>query len=314
MSIATKNPGLQTEPRVFRTTAIGPLLMLTSALMFAVLDILIKTIGPEFRVWDIAFYRWGGSFAVMMLIFSWQGNPFKCDNLKMMVFRSISGCIAFLALTTAIRLAPVSTIMVLFYSFPAFAAIFSYLLFGERISKGEIFCIGAAICGVAFLLDIKLDGNFMGYILGFIGGAFAGLTVSMIKKLRDTNGPVVIYLYFCLFGAAVAFPPYISNPTIPDSALDWLMIGGIVGTSIVAQITMNQGFKYCKSWEGGLFLTCEMIFVAFFGIVYLGEPTNWRFWTGGLLILSSVLILNRVKAGNNGLAKNLSPEARVSIQ
>jgi drug/metabolite transporter (DMT)-like permease len=288
--------------------------MLVSALMFAVLDILIKTIGPEFRVWDIAFYRWGGSFAVMMLIFSWQGNPFKCDNHKLMVFRSISGCIAFLSLTTAIRLAPVSTIMVLFYSFPAFAAIFSYLLFGERISKGEIFCIVAAICGVAVLLDINLDGHFTGYILGFIGGAFAGLTVSMIKKLRDKNGPVVIYLYFCLFGAVVAFPPYISNPTMPDSAIDWLMIGGIVGTSIVAQITMNQGFKYCKSWEGGLFLTCEMIFVAFFGIFYLQEPTSWRFWTGGLLILSSVLILNRVKASTTGPTNNRTSEIRVTMQ
>jgi len=282
--------------------------------MFSVLDIFIKMIGPEFRVWDIAFYRWGGSFAVMMIVFSWQGNPFKCDNHKLMVFRSISGCIAFLSLTTAIRLAPVSTIMVLFYSFPAFAAIFSYLLFGERISKGEIFCIMAAICGVAVLLDINLDGHFIGYILGFIGGAFAGLTVSMIKKLRDKNGPVVIYLYFCLFGAVVAFPPYISNPTMPDSAIDWLMIGGIVSTSIVAQITMNQGFKYCKSWEGGLFLTCEMIFVAFFGIFYLQEPTSWRFWTGGLLILSSVLILNRVKASTIGPTNNRTSEIRVTMQ
>jgi drug/metabolite transporter (DMT)-like permease len=314
MTILSKNSGHQSESRFRNAAVLGPVLMLTSALMFFVLDIIIKMIGPEFRVWDIAFYRWGGGFAVMMIIFSWQGNPFKCNNLKLMVFRSISGCIAFLALTTAIRLAPVSTVMVLFYAFPAFAAVFSYLIFGERISRGEIFCIAAAICGVAVLMDIKLDGNFMGYLLGFIAGAFAGLTVSMIKKLRDTNGPVVIYLYFCLLGAIVALPPYISKPTIPDSAPDWLMIGGIVGTSIVAQIAMNQGFKYCKSWEGGLFLTCEMIFVAFFGIVYLGEPTGWRFWTGGLLILSSVLILNRVKAGNTVVSKNHVSEIRVNSQ
>ena len=310
MSIVSNNTGHQSEPRFRNTAVLGPILMLTSALMFAILDIIIKVIGPEFRVWDIAFYRWGGSFAIMVIIFSWRGNPFKCNNLKMMAFRSVSGCIAFLALTTAIRLAPVSTIMVLFYSFPAFAAIFSYLIFGERISKREIFCIAAAICGVAVLLDIKLDGHLMGYILGFTAGAFAGLTVSMIKKLRDTNGPVVIYLYFCLLGAAVTFLPYISNPTIPDTALDWLMIGGIVATSIVAQITMNQGFKYCKSWEGGLFLTCEMIYVAFFGIAYLGEPTNWRFWTGGLLILTSVMILNRIKAGNTALAKKRVAEIK----
>jgi drug/metabolite transporter (DMT)-like permease len=186
--------------------------------------------------------------------------------------------------------------MVLFFSFPAFAAIFSYLIFGERISKGEFFCVMAAICGVTILLDFKLGGNFIGYVLGLVAGALAGVTITLIKKLRDKNGPVVIYLFFCLFGALVTFPPFISNPTIPDSAGDWLMTGGIVFCSIVAQLTMNQGFKYCKSWEGGLFLTGEMIFVAFFGVLYLDEPTTWQFWGGGLLILSSVLFLNRMKA------------------
>ena len=117
-------------------------------------------------------------------------------------------------------------------------------------------------------------------------------TGSMIKKLRDTNGPVVIYLYFCLLGAAVTFLPYISNPTIPDTALDWLMIGGIVATSIVAQITMNQGFKYCKSWEGGLFMTSEVVFAAIFGILFLSEIASWRFWLGGLLIFVSAVAFN----------------------
>ena len=288
--------------------------MLTSALMFSVLDVLVKMIGPEFRVWDIAFYRWGGSFAVMMLVFGWQGNPFKTQNIKLIVIRSISGCISFLILTTAIRLIPVSTAMVLFYSFPAFAAIFSYLIFGERLSKGEFFCVLAVICGVTILLDFKLEGNFFGYAMGFAAGACAGLTITLIKKLRDKNGPVVIYLYFCLFGALVTFPPFISNPTIPASAGDWLMTGGIVFFSIVAQLTMNQGFKYCKSWEGGLFLSGEMIFVAFFGILYLGEPTTWQFWAGGLLILSSVLFLNRMKAKMGSIADTRFSETQPSVQ
>jgi hypothetical protein len=38
--------------------------MLGSAFIFAVLDVLIKLIGPEFRVWDIAFYRWGGGLLI----------------------------------------------------------------------------------------------------------------------------------------------------------------------------------------------------------------------------------------------------------
>jgi hypothetical protein len=50
---------------------------------------------------------------------------------------------------------------------------------------------------------------------------------------------------------------------------------------------MNMGFRYCKSWEGGLFLTSEMVFTSLFGIFFLHELVTWRFLGGGLLILAS---------------------------
>jgi drug/metabolite transporter (DMT)-like permease len=59
---------------------------------------------------------------------------------------------------------------------------------------------------------------------------------------------------------------------------------------------MNQGFRYCKSWEGGLFLMAEVIFTAILGILYLGEPMTWRFWLGGFLVLASAIALNRGNA------------------
>jgi drug/metabolite transporter (DMT)-like permease len=94
--------------------------MLGAALIFAVLDGLIKLMGPTFRVWDIAFLRWGGSLALLIVLFGRQGKFFKTDNLKLMVVRSVTGCITFFLLITAIRSIPLSTAMVLFFTFPAF--------------------------------------------------------------------------------------------------------------------------------------------------------------------------------------------------
>ena len=107
--------------------------MLSAALIFAVLDGLIKSLGPAFRVWDIAFIRWGGSLALLIIIFRRKGTLFKTDNPKLMAIRSVTGCITFFLLIAAIRSIPLSTAMVLFFTFPAFAALFSALMFGERI-------------------------------------------------------------------------------------------------------------------------------------------------------------------------------------
>ena len=278
------------------STLKGPLLMLAAALAFAILDGLLKVMGPAYRVWDLAFLRWGGSLALLIIIFGRQGQLFKTDNLKLMIIRSITGCITFLLLIAAIRSIPLSTAMVLFFTFPAFAVLFSIILFGERLSKLQILCISGTLAGVAVLLDIELTHDFAGAALALMSAVFAGFTVCLIKKLRDNNGPVVIYLYFCLLGAAVSFPMFIAHPVIPESGKEWLMAVGIACTAVSGQLLMNQGFKYCKSWEGSMYLSAEVVFTAILGIVFLGELINWHFWTGGILILLSVISLQLTTA------------------
>jgi drug/metabolite transporter (DMT)-like permease len=276
--------------------AVGALLMLAAALLFAVLDGLIKFLGPPFRVWDIAFYRFACGLAILLPIMGLKGNPFSGQNRKLLVARGITGCCAFLALVAAIRLIPISTALVLFYSFPAFAAFFSPLIFKEAITRDEILFVISALGGVAILFDFTLHTALLGQALAVLGGGFAGLTVSIIKKLRETNGPVVIYLYFCLLGSLISLPPFMANPQIPRVPVQWLMLAGIVSSALAAQLLMNQGFRYCKSWEGGLFLMAEVVFTSTLGILFLGEPVTWRFWLGGLMVLGSAVALNRGNA------------------
>jgi drug/metabolite transporter (DMT)-like permease len=296
----TENLRLKSNFFLRKPSAIGFFLMLGSAFMFSAQDVFIKLLGPEFSTWDLAFYRWGGGFALLLIIFGWQGNRLKTFNLKLMITRSISGCIGFFCLITAIRLIPLSIAMILFFSFPAFAVVISYLIFGERISMRESLCVIGVLCGIAILLGIKFRGNYLGYIMGCLSGAFGGLTVCLIKKLRERDGPVVIYIYYCLIGAIISFPPFIANPKIPKSGIERIMVTGIICFAIVGQLLMNQGFHYCKSWEGGLFLTSELIFTGFFGIYFLREPTTWRFWVGGLLIFGCMVYLNLISVKKYG--------------
>jgi len=278
--------------RFSSSTIKGSALMLGSALLFASTDIIIKIVGPAFRVWDIAFFRFGGGIILIIIFFGWSGNPFKSDNLRLLIIRGITGALAFLALVGAIQLLPLSSAIVLLYSFPAFAALFSAVIFGERISFLQIVCIIGTLVGVGILLDFSPAGNLLGQAIGLIAGMFAGIAVCLIKKLRETNGPVIIYLYFCLVGGVIALPPFVAGPILPVSARDIFLVVSLVLLFLAAQLLMNQGFKYCKSWEGGLFLSSETLFTSVVGICFMGDPVTWHFWTGGGLIIASVVVLN----------------------
>lgn len=272
--------------------------MLAAALLFTVLNLLVKKIGPEFTVWHIGFFRFFGGVLVLTLVFSRHGNPYRGHNMRLLIIRGCTGSMAFLSIITAIRLLPLSTALVIFYAFPAFSAVFSYLIYGERLSKGQIGCIAMVIVGVGVLFDFHLEGHFIGQLMALIGAAFAGLTVTLIKTLREKNGPVIIYLYFCTMGLLLTLPRFAMQPLLPASSLEWGMVLGIVLSSITGQLLMNQGFFYCKGWEGGIFMSSEVVFTAIVGIAFLGDPATGRFWIGGLLIFGSGVALNRFKTSH----------------
>lgn len=279
-----------TEKTSFRIP-VGILFMMSSALLFSALTFLIKILGTQYRVWDIAMYRFCGGALLLYLLFG-RNRLFRTKSLPLMLSRGVSGSLAFLLLVLALQRIPMTTVMVLFYSFPAFAAIFSPLLFKEPITPKEIFFVLIALVGVGVLFGFKFSGPFPGQLMSVVSGIFAGLTVTLIKKLKANHHSANIYFYFCLIGAGIALIPYAKNPVLPKTFVEIGIVGGIIVTASIAQLMMNKGFQYCKSWEGGTFLTSELLFTTLLGVLILGEDLSWRFYVGGILIFGSAVAFN----------------------
>jgi drug/metabolite transporter (DMT)-like permease len=74
---------------------------------------------------------------------------------------------------------------------------------------------------------------------------------------------------------------------LPLSLDQMLVCGGIIFTSILGQLMMNHGFGHCRSWEGGLYMTSEVLLTALAGIILFGDPVGWRLAAGGTLVLGS---------------------------
>ena len=278
----------------------GPLFMLSAALFFAMLNVCIKLLGSEFSSWDIAFYRSFGGVVLLHVIFGRRRNLYRSSSIPLLVVRGCVGAVAFLAMVMAIRLLPVSTAMVIFFTYPAFAALFSVLLFKEGLNGYEFLCLLLVLIGAFVLFDFKVTGNLAGQAIALLGGIFAGLAMTLIQKLRRNNGSVIIYLYFCTMCAIVSAPKYLLDPTFPTTVVEGVLVLGIILSSLIAQLLMNRGFLYCRGWEGGVFMSSEVIFTAIIGIALLAEPAGWRFWLGGGLILGSVTLLNYLRSGGHG--------------
>jgi drug/metabolite transporter (DMT)-like permease len=98
----------------------------------------------------------------------------------------------------------------------------------------------------------------------------------------------------------VTAPAFLHSPTVPATVSQVMVCGGIVISSVLGQLTMNHGFGYCRSWEGGLYLTSEVILTSLAAIALLGDPVGWRFFIGGALILGSAVIIQVEQALRGG--------------
>jgi drug/metabolite transporter (DMT)-like permease len=263
--------------------------MLASALSFAGMDILVKLMGMSFSAWQIAFFRFFGGSLVLLAFSVPRRNPFRGEPVAMLLVRGAVGCGSFLGLAAAIRLLPLSTAMVLFYSYPAFAAVLGAALFRERISGGGALCLAAAVAGFGVLLDFRGEGSLLGQGAALAASALSGLVVVLIRHLRTRNGATVIYLYFCVVGAVLTLPAFAADPRLPATPTQWLLVLALVVTSSAGQLLMNQGFLYCSSWEGGLIMASEVVFAALAGVMWFGDRVTWRLAAGSFLILAGAV-------------------------
>jgi len=286
----------------------GPFFMLLSACFFTAMNLLLKQSMADFSVWDIGFFRFIGGLAILVALFGRHGNPFRSSDVKLLVIRGCSGSIAFIFFIFSVRRLPVSTALMLLYAYPAFAALFSSWLYHEKVSRRAWLCMAAVLAGVAILVDPAGGVDLFGTIAGILSAIFAGLTIAIIRRLKQTNGSVIIYLYFCVVGSLVTAPAFLYSPTIPVTLSQAMVCGGIVLSSILGQLTMNHGFGYCRSWEGGLYLTSEVVLTGLSGIVLLGDPVGWRFFAGGALILGSAVTIQieqALRGRNNSMDLNV---------
>lgn len=287
---------MPTSSTAKQSSLAGPSFMLLSACFFTAMNLLLKQATVNFGAWDIGFYRFFGGLIVLSAIFGRHANPFRSDNLKLLLLRGCTGSAAFLFFIFSLRRLPVSTALMLLYAYPAFAALFSSWLYKENASATGWLCMAGVVAGVVILVDPAGGVDLIGAGAAILSAVIAGLTIAIIRRLKQTNGSVIIYLYFCLIGSMATAPAFLYSPTIPTTFLQAVMCGGIVLFSILGHLTMNHGFGFCRSWEGGLYLTSEVVLTSLAGIALLGDPVGWRFFTGGALILGSAVAIQAEQA------------------
>lgn len=271
--------------------------MIFSAIAFAIMNALAKYLN-NFSAYQIVFFRSIGTLCFTIPLIVKYKIPFLGNNKKWLLLRGLAGVVSLTCFFQSLNYLPLGTAVSLRYIAPIFAAIFAAIFLKEKIKLIQWFLFLVAFTGVLIIKGFGAGVNSIGLILVIVSAIFLGLIFIVIRKIGDTENPVVIINYFMsiafLFGGIMSINNW-KNPNL----LEWVLLLSLGIFGYAGQLYMTKAFQ---SYEANIIAPLkylEVVFMIIIGAFWFGEIYNLWTLLGVFLILFGLIYNVYLKKNNH---------------
>ncbi|MEP2281103.1 DMT family transporter [Maribacter sp.] len=265
------------------------LFMIISTFSFSLMNSFVKYL-DHFPTFEIVFFRTIGSLILGTTYILIKGIPILGNKRRYMIFRAIAGLTAMSLFFMSLKYLPVGTAVSLRYLAPIYAAVFAVFLLKEKLKPIQWFLFLFAFAGVLVLKGFDNNINTTGLLLVLSASVFSGLVYVLIRKIGNSDHPLVIVNYFMFTGTVIGGLLSISNWVTPKG-IDWLLLSSLGIFGFFGQVFMTKAFQIAKTNLVAPLKYIEVIFTITVGIFWFGDI--YSLWSLlGILMIVGALIAN----------------------
>lgn len=229
--------------------------------------------------------------------------------------------VAFLSLS-AVRYVSVATLGFLFYTFPAWVALFAALGGTERLDRTRLAALALSLAGIA--CTVGLPGGAPAAGGAGAGPAWPGVALALgaavvyavyvpyLGRLQGRLGPTGAGAVICAGAALVLGAAGVARGTLTAALAPqaWAAVGVLaILCTVLAFVAFMRGLGRIGPVRASIVSTVEPFFTAVLGALVLGQPFGAATVAGGALIAAAVLLLQRPARGARArAAAERSPE------
>ncbi|MCD4845181.1 MAG: DMT family transporter [Methanosarcinales archaeon] len=285
---------------MFSSSHKGYLQVASASILFGLIGIFITLI-TQMPLRSIIFYRLliGLSGIILFLVCCSRLGELHLNEKKPYLFLlGLLHAATMLFYFFSVKNTTVSISVLLLYTAPIYVIILSPFILNEPITRNSLFALILSIIGVFLIIRPDsvfqdMDGKYiLGLGAGLISGLFYACMIMVSRYLRDsytgtaqaTWGTMIILVIFLPYSTSLSYEVLLDN-------LHLLILIGLLPTAAGSILYFN-GLMHIKAQNASIIGLLEPLSAVIFAFIILGQSITMTTLVGGLLILSSTLILS----------------------
>lgn len=176
------------------------------------------------------------------------------------------------------------------YTATAWAALFGWLLLGERLRRGDLVALGLAGAGIAVIVAADWSGaNAVGNLLGMGSGLGYAAVIVGLRSLRDEDPFWLVLLNNVTAG--VTLLPWVLGMDVSLDAAQWGLIAsfGVVQLAL-PYLLFARALRGVSAHEAALLTIIEAVLNPLWVWLAIGEVAPAATWIGGGLIMAGLIL------------------------
>lgn len=262
--------------------------MLIAGILFSLMNVSVKLI-PHIPAIEIILFRSVFSFFLTYLFLKKNRVPVLGNNKKLLILRGVSGSVGLIAFFYTLQRIPLASAVTINYLAPIFTTILGIFIVKEKVKISQFFYFAISFVGVIIIEGFDPRISTLDLIIGLIASLGMGFAYNIIRKLKTTENPLVIMLYFPLITTPVA--ALISYFIwVSPQGWDWVILLAIGFLTQFAQYFMTLAYQNAQLSKVASLSYLTIIYALGFGFFIFGETFNIMAYVGMAFVLLGVLL------------------------
>ncbi len=243
----------------------------------------------------IAFFRLAIPSIVLGIIF--LAKRTKIYHSKLLLWASSLNAVRMFFYFLALSFTSLSKAVIVLYTWPLFANLWSFIFLKERLSRRNVFLLFTAFAGIILIyLKNELsfsDQDFIGMTSMLLSSIVYSSTVILFKKESLKCSQTCLLFYQNIIGAIIFLPFIFLSDYSLDLEKGSILVFYALLIGLVAFGLFFSALKEIKASVASFLAFFEVPSAIFFGIVFFGDVMTWNVIIGGALIITSAIFARK---------------------